>query len=80
MMRQFQPDQAVTQSFSAAQDQRESAVACPFCASTQTELDALFGQQLLTVQYYCHACHTPFEYIKDDAVLYDYVERKDELL
>ncbi len=27
---------------------------------------ALFGQQLLTVQYYCKSCHTPFEHIKDD--------------
>lgn len=79
-MERFQPDQAVTQASSAAQEQWETAVACPFCASTQTELDSLFGQQLLTVQYYCHACHTPFEYIKDDGVLYHYAERKDELL
>jgi DNA-directed RNA polymerase subunit RPC12/RpoP len=42
------------------------AVICPYCGSSSTELFALFGQQLLTVQYYCNACHTPFEHIKDD--------------
>ena len=41
-------------------------VVCPFCGSNDTELLALFGQQLLTVQYYCNTCHTPFEHIKDD--------------
>ncbi|HEY7415810.1 MAG TPA: hypothetical protein VH593_11505 [Ktedonobacteraceae bacterium] len=41
-------------------------VACPYCASTDTEVYALFGQQLLTMQYYCKNCHTPFEYVKDD--------------
>ncbi|WP_069804885.1 PaaD-like zinc ribbon domain-containing protein [Thermogemmatispora onikobensis] len=44
---------------------------CPFCGSTETELFSLFGQQLLTAQYYCNRCHTPFEYIKDDDVLED---------
>jgi DNA-directed RNA polymerase subunit RPC12/RpoP len=42
---------------------------CPYCGSTKTELFSLFGQQLLTVQYYCLTCHTPFEAIKDDTVL-----------
>ena len=41
------------------------AVICPYCGSSSTELLALFGQQLLTVQYYCNTCHTPFEHIKD---------------
>ncbi len=38
---------------------------CPYCRSTDTELFSLFGQQLLTVQYYCNTCHTPFERVKD---------------
>lgn len=46
-------------------------VSCPYCHSTDTEILLLFGQQLLTVQYYCNSCHTPFEYIKDDDVLVD---------
>ena len=41
-------------------------VSCPYCRSTDTEFLALFGQQLLTEQYYCNNCHTPFEYVKDD--------------
>jgi DNA-directed RNA polymerase subunit RPC12/RpoP len=45
------------------------AVSCPYCGSTHTELFSLFGQQLLTVQYYCQTCHTPFEHVKDDDIL-----------
>lgn len=48
------------------------AVQCPYCQSYATELFSLFGQQLLTVQYYCNTCHTPFECIKDDDILTDY--------
>jgi hypothetical protein len=57
-------------------NKRESKalVACPFCGSTDTELFSLFGQQLLTVQYYCNACHTPFECIKDDDILDNYYD------
>lgn len=54
--------------------------ACPYCGSTDTEFFSLFGQQLLTVQYYCNACRTPFEYVKDDAVLADYAVRKENQL
>ncbi len=40
-------------------------VACPYCHSRDVELLALFGAQLLTDQYYCNACHTPFEHVRD---------------
>ena len=53
-------------------------VACPYCSSTDTEFFSLFGQQLLTVQYYCNACHTPFEYVKDDEMLDAYATRKED--
>jgi DNA-directed RNA polymerase subunit RPC12/RpoP len=49
----------------------KAEVSCPYCGSPDTEFFSLFGQQLLTVQYYCNACHTPFEHIKDDDVLYE---------
>lgn len=39
---------------------------CPFCGAEDVELLSLFGSQLLTEQYYCRACHTPFERVKDD--------------
>ncbi len=45
----------------------EPAVSCPFCGSVEVELLALFGSQLLTDQYYCRACHTPFEHLRADA-------------
>jgi DNA-directed RNA polymerase subunit RPC12/RpoP len=51
-------------------------IRCPYCGSTDTELFSLFGQQLLTVQYYCNSCHTPFERVKDDDVLEDYAAYK----
>ncbi len=42
-------------------------VACPFCRSQDVELVSLFGGQLSTDQYYCRACHTPFEHIKHES-------------
>lgn len=41
------------------------AILCPFCHSQDVELLSLFGSQLLTDQYYCRACHTPFEHVRD---------------
>ena len=41
-------------------------VHCPFCGSADVELLALFGSQLLTDQYYCRACRTPFEHLRAD--------------
>lgn len=41
-------------------------VSCPFCGAASAERLSLFGSQLLTEQWYCLACHTPFERIKDD--------------
>ena len=56
----------------------KAVVICPYCGSTDTEPFSLFGQQLLAMQYYCNACRTPFERIKDDDVLDDYAARKEE--
>lgn len=42
-------------------------ISCPFCGSADVELLALFGSQLLTDQYYCRACRTPFEHLRADA-------------
>jgi len=42
---------------------------CPYCGSRSTELLSLFGSQLLTEQYYCTVCRTPFEHVRDDAAL-----------
>lgn len=41
-------------------------ITCPFCGSADTEPMSLFGSQLSTAQYYCRACHTPFERIKQE--------------
>lgn len=52
-----------------------SEIACPYCGSSDTELMSLFGQQLLTVQYYCRSCHTPFERVKGQDVVADAVRQ-----
>lgn len=39
-------------------------IACAFCGSTNTELFSLFGQSLISSQYYCHNCHTVFEAVR----------------
>jgi DNA-directed RNA polymerase subunit RPC12/RpoP len=48
---------------------------CPYCGSGDTEFFSLFGAQLLTAQYYCRTCHTPFEQIKNADVLADAARR-----
>lgn len=53
----------------------QPAISCPYCGSTETEVFSLFGSQLLTAQYYCRACHTPFEQIKSETVLADVARR-----
>ena len=58
-----------------ARDPRKT-IRCPYCGSEATEPLALFGKQLLTVQMYCQGCHTPFEYVKDDAILRVFEARK----
>lgn len=50
---------------------RPRRIPCPFCGSENSELLSLFGQQLLTVQYYCRDCQTPFERVKGPDVLHD---------
>jgi transposase-like protein len=45
----------------------ESAVACPHCGSTDVEVEAPFGSQLMTSQYWCRGCRTVFEHVKVDA-------------
>lgn len=51
-------------------------ISCPHCGSRETELMSLFGQQLLTVQYYCNKCRTPFERVKGPDVLSDAAARQ----
>lgn len=40
------------------------AIRCAYCASTETEFFSLFGQSLLSSQYYCHSCRTVFESVR----------------
>ena len=65
------PDSA----FLERQSDAQPAIACPYCGATETEFFSLFGSQLLTAQYYCRACHTPFEQVKSETVLADAARR-----
>lgn len=39
-------------------------IACPYCDSTNTELQSEFGSTACKSQYYCHDCDEPFEHFK----------------
>jgi transposase-like protein len=39
-------------------------VRCPWCNSTEVERIGAWASQLLTEQYMCRACHSPFEWIR----------------
>jgi len=43
-----------------------NAVACPHCGSRDVALEAAFGSQLMTSQYWCRGCRTVFERMKID--------------
>ncbi len=43
----------------------DSAVACPFCGSTDVETVAAWGGQLITRQARCRSCNTYFEALRD---------------
>lgn len=42
----------------------DKAVPCPYCDSTNTELQSQFGSTACKSQYYCHDCEEPFEHFK----------------
>jgi len=42
----------------------DKAVPCPYCGSTNTELQSEFGSTACKAQYYCHDCDEPFEHFK----------------
>ncbi len=44
---------------------------CPFCGSTDTEIESAFGSEVSKTQYYCNGCATVFERIKFDGDLPD---------
>jgi ring-1,2-phenylacetyl-CoA epoxidase subunit PaaD len=39
-------------------------IPCPYCDSTNTELQSEFGSTACKSQYYCHDCEEPFEHFK----------------
>jgi hypothetical protein len=40
-------------------------VTCPFCSrDDRTALHSAFGPQLSVATYWCHYCHTAFDFVK----------------
>jgi len=39
-------------------------VACPYCGSTETQIENLFGPTPCRSIFYCRSCHQPFEQFK----------------
>lgn len=50
----------------ALDDERSSGdvVTCPWCGSTDVERIGEFGPGLMTEQWMCLKCHSPFEWIR----------------
>ncbi len=46
-------------------DDGGSDVSCVWCSSTDVERLGEFGPGLMTEQWYCTACRSPFELIKE---------------
>lgn len=68
------PDEAaVDRSADSSADESadDTGPECPFCGSTDTEVEAAFGSEVSKTQYYCHGCATVFERIKFDGDLPD---------
>ena len=49
----------------------EPGYECPFCGSTDTELESAFGSEVSAEQHYCHGCYTVFERVKYDGASAD---------
>lgn len=47
-------------------DKLPRRIACPFCGSGDSEPLSTFGSLLMTSQYYCRRCRTPFEWVRQE--------------
>jgi ring-1,2-phenylacetyl-CoA epoxidase subunit PaaD len=43
---------------------RSGGAICPFCASTDTQLESSFGVTLCRTNHFCRSCRNPFEAFK----------------
>lgn len=48
---------------------RVSGVPCPFCGSTETQMESAWGPTPCRTQHFCRACRNPFEGFKEKADL-----------
>lgn len=50
--------------FLSSLDSPKKVIKCPYCDSSNTELQSEFGSTACKSQYYCHDCDEPFEHFK----------------
>ena len=65
------PDAEREDAAPTAADADDAGPECPFCGSTDTEIESAFGSEVSKTQYYCNGCTTVFERIKFDGELPD---------
>lgn len=49
-------------------EQMPQEVPCAFCGSADTEPVAVYGCHMMTSQYFCHACRSTFDWVRDESV------------
>lgn len=42
----------------------DDGLTCPWCDSTDVEQIAAYGSLLMTAQWFCNACRSPFERVR----------------
>lgn len=42
----------------------DDGLTCPWCGSDEVEPIAAYGSLLMTSQWFCTACHSPFERVR----------------
>ena len=50
----------------AMEESEKRPIICPYCDSTETDFFSLYGNSLLSTQYYCRSCHTIFDVVRYD--------------
>lgn len=48
-------------------EQMPGDVECAFCGSVDTEPVAVYGCHMMTSQYFCHACRSTFDWVRDES-------------
>lgn len=48
--------------------ERMPVVECAFCGGDQTEPASIYGCHMMTAQYYCRACRSVFDWVREESL------------